>query len=116
MMKKTAFELLIVLLCAFMLLGQCCFSNEKIGERVCRMPDSILREVDRAAQGGNFSCDKRTLFSRDFFQLHGRRLLLLIGIPDYLCASNSFMPVIVDEQGRWPTRHRHRDGSYRPGV
>jgi len=100
-MTKPVCEYLIIQLCVFLLLGQCCFSNREVETRVYTMPDSIVQEIGRAAQGGNFSCAKKTLFSRDFFELGDDRLLILLGIPDYLCASNSFMPVTVDDQGQW---------------
>lgn len=88
-------------LCVFFLRYPCCFSNQKVETRVYGMPDSIVQAIDRAVQGGNFSCDKKVLFSKDFFELADRRLLILVGIPDYLCASNSFMPVTTDDQGKW---------------
>jgi hypothetical protein len=70
-------------------------------EKVFRMPGSILQGIGHAVRDGDSSCDKKTLFSRDFFELADGRLLILVGIPDYLCASNSFMPVTVDDKGRW---------------
>jgi len=65
------------------------------------MPGSILQVIKQAARDGNFSCNKRVLSSLDFFELADGRLLILVGIPDYLCASNSFMPVTVDDKGQW---------------
>jgi len=88
-------------LCVFFLRYPCCFSKQKVETRVYKMPDSIVRAIGQAVQGGNFSCAKKVLFSRDFFALADGRLLILIGLPDYLCASNSFMPVTVDSHGQW---------------
>jgi hypothetical protein len=65
------------------------------------MPGSILQGIERAVRDGNFSCERKTLFSGNFFELDDKRLLLLLGIPDYLCASNSFVPVVVDDRGEW---------------
>ncbi len=101
MMEKNGYRLLLILSCVFLTLGQCCFSNQKVETRVYNMPDSIVQAIGRAVQDGNFSCAKKTLFSRDYFQLDDERLLILVGIPDYLCASNSFMPVVADGQGKW---------------
>jgi hypothetical protein len=75
--------------------------TSELKERTYRMPGSILQAIRKAVQDGNFSCDKKSLLSRDFFELKDKRLLVLIGIPDYLCASNSFLPVTVDDQGKW---------------
>lgn len=72
-------------------------------ERVYSMPSSILQNIKQAVQDSDFSCEKKTFFSRHFFELADGRLLILIGIPDYLCASNSFLPVAVDDQGQWQT-------------
>lgn len=94
-------KLLLILSSLFLLLGQCCFSNQKVDTRAFFLPDSILREIERAVQAGNFSCAEKTLFSRSFFALDDERLLILIGIPDYLCSSNSFLPVVADGQGGW---------------
>jgi hypothetical protein len=100
-MKKPDRRFLLIPLCIFFLRYPCCFSNQKVETRVYNMPDSIVQEIDRAVRDGNFSCEKKVLFSRDFFALADQRLLILIGIPDYLCASNSFMPVTIDDQGKW---------------
>jgi hypothetical protein len=100
-MIKPDRRFLLIPLCMFFLRYPCCFSNQKVETRVYRMPDSIVQAIDRAVRGGNFSCDRKELFSRDFFELADGRLLILVGIPDYLCASNSFMPVTVDDRGQW---------------
>jgi hypothetical protein len=99
-------------LCIVFSLCQCCFSNNGTTElkgRIYGMPSSILQNINQAIQDGNFSCEKKVLFSRNFFELNDKRLLILVGIPDYFCASNSFMPVTVDDQGKW------RAGSIIPG-
>ncbi len=103
-MKKPDRRFLLIPLCVFLFRYPCCFSNEvrvEPEERTCSMPASILQGIRLAVRDGNFSCDKKVLFSRDFFELADQRLLVLIGIPDYLCASNSFMPVTVDSRGQW---------------
>ncbi len=97
-MVKTDRRFLLIPLCVFFFQYPCCFSPK---ETTYSIPNSILQEIDRAVDDGNFSCDKKALFSRNFFSLNDERLLILIGIPDYLCASNSFMPVVVDDQGKW---------------
>lgn len=78
-------------------------------ERIYRLPGSILRNIHQAVQDGDFSCERKVLFSRHFFELADGRLLILLGIPDYLCAANSFMPVTVDDRGHW------RAGAIMPG-
>jgi len=103
-MTKPDRRLLLIPLCVFFFQYPCCFSNEvKIEpeERTTSMPGSFLLAIDQAIRNGNFSCDKKELFSRHFFELADGRLLILAGIPDYLCASNSFMPVTVDDRGQW---------------
>jgi hypothetical protein len=94
----------LVQLCVLFALCQGCVSNSETNgakENTFRMPGSLLQVIRQAVRNGNFSCDKKVLSSRDFFELPDGRLLILVGIPDYLCASNSFMPVIVDSRGRW---------------
>jgi hypothetical protein len=95
-----------ILLCIVFSLCQGCGSNKEAmeeKERVYSMPSSIWQNIKQAVQDSDFSCEKKTLFSRHFFELADQRLLILIGIPDYLCASNSFLPVAVDDQGQWQT-------------
>ena len=90
--------------CVFLLLCLGFFPNSgatELKERIFPMPSSILQSIRQAIRDGNFSCGKKALFCRNFFELKDGRLLILVGVPDYLCASNSFMPVTVDDQGRW---------------
>lgn len=103
-MKKLGHRFLLIPLCVFIFQYPCCFSNEvriEPKERTYNMPGSLLQNIDQAIQDGNFSCAKKVLFSRNYFELNDKRLLILLGIPDYLCASNSFLPVTVDDQGNW---------------
>lgn len=83
---------------------QSCWPNNEATERqerIYSVPGSILQKIKQTIQDSNFSCEKKVLFSRHFFELADTRLLILIGIPDYLCASNSFLPATVDDQGQW---------------
>lgn len=100
-------------LCILLSLCPGCVPNSgtaELKERVYRIPSSLLQHIRKAVQDSNSPCNRKLLFSRDFFELNDKRLLILVGIPDYLCNSNSFMPVSVDDQGDW------RSGAVVPGA
>lgn len=106
-MKRLAKFSALFVLCMF------CTSNDRrveLLERVYRMPAPLLKSIRQAVQESGSQCKRKLLFSRDFFELTDKRLLILIGIPDYLCKSNSFMPVSVDDRGDW------RAGALVPGA
>jgi len=71
-----------------------------------RLPNSILKKMREKMKGDGWGeygdkGDKIEIFSNHFFNLENNKLLLLLGISDYLCYSNKFIPVTVDYQGKW---------------
>ncbi len=74
--------------------------------RVYRLPNTILKQLtDNMKEGDWGGCGDKgesiEIFSNHFFNLENNKLLLLLGISDYLCSSNTFMPVMVDYHGKW---------------
>jgi hypothetical protein len=74
--------------------------------RFSRLPNTILKKItEKMKEGGWGGCgdkgDKIEIFSNHFFNLENNKLLLLLGISDYLCDFNTFIPVTVDYQGKW---------------
>ena len=73
--------------------------------RVYRLPNTILKKITDKMKGGDWGCgengDKIEIFSNHFFNLDNNKLLLLLGISEYLCGSNTFIPVTVDYHGKW---------------
>ena len=74
--------------------------------QVYRLPNTIIKQIieqmKKAHWGGcGDTEDKIAIFSNHFFNLETQQLLLLLGISDYFCGSNTFIPVTVNERGKW---------------
>lgn len=81
------------------------------GGRELRLPESIVAKLkSKEEANAGFNCQGNPqLFSSHYFDLEKEGLLLLLGIPDYLCATNTFLPVLVTPDGRW------QSGDFLPG-
>ncbi|MBF0528413.1 MAG: hypothetical protein HQK55_03915 [Deltaproteobacteria bacterium] len=79
--------------------------------QVFLLPADIQEQIrGRLISSGN-NRDQAPLFSNDFFELSPDRLLLFLGLTDYLSDfSNTFLSVLVDKSGKWST------GLYLPGA
>lgn len=71
---------------------------------VISLPSDIAQELrDRNSPGQRGSCHESNIFIHGFEYLDARldKLIWFLGAPDYLCATNSFVSVIVDSSGNW---------------
>lgn len=72
-------------------------------ELVYQLPDYILEKIKKRLKDSNRVCDNQSeIFSDRFYELENQKLLVFLGISDYLCTlSNSFIAVVVDCSGKW---------------
>ena len=72
--------------------------------QVYNMPAALVNRLKTETlqrQRGDCEQKKREFSTHQFYALNHNKLLLLVGLPDYLCHASSFMPVVVDSTGNW---------------
>ena len=67
-----------------------------------KLPEQIIKKIINQAKETGWPCSaKAAIILYDLYSIGNDKVLLLLGAPDYLCNSNSFLPVILDSQGTW---------------
>lgn len=71
--------------------------------RVVSLPAHIAETLRQRNRGGRGGCPTSSIFVHGFRYLgiHLDRTMWFLGAPDYLCGTNSFVPVIVSSSGEW---------------
>lgn len=90
----------------FCIVGALAQSGERSFEenKVSTLPSDIAKKLrDRNTPGERYSCNESNIFVHGFeyLDLSLHRLIWFLGAPDYLCETNSFIPVILDGNGTW---------------
>ena len=72
---------------------------------VVSLPPAIAETLRAQNSGGRDGCAVSNIFVHGFHFLDTRfdRTLWFLGAPDYLCETNSFLPVIATRDGEWTT-------------
>ncbi len=94
-------------------------SRQKV---VVSLPSSIAQALRERNRGGRGGCPESNIFVHGFRYLGDRldRAIWFLGAPDYLCSTNSFMPVIATSDGKWmagqAAEEDSQGGRMLPGV
>ncbi len=68
------------------------------------LPIALQQQLKLATEQlrkGECDDEKQPLSSELFYSLPTGELLILMGLPSYMCHIGSFMPIMVDHQGHW---------------
>ncbi|MCK4838838.1 MAG: hypothetical protein KAS94_08535 [Desulfobulbaceae bacterium] len=95
-----------VLLKAFLLLLitvlTCKAASAQPTDQHYKLPERIIKKIINQAKETGWPCSaKAAITLYDLYSINNDKVLLLLGAPDYLCNSNSFLPVILDAKGTW---------------
>jgi hypothetical protein len=98
----------LVLILVFIITDSASISGEYLGKEAepnhvfYDLPGAVAERIKQEMSHGFSGCDNKIiLYSDQFFDMDGKGLLVLLGISDYLCNSNSFIPVKIDTTGKW---------------
>lgn len=94
--------LLITVLLLLTTVFTCKAASSQFTDKSCKLPDHIIEKIINQAQDSAWTCSKKAEIKLyDLYSIGNDKVLLLLGAPDYLCGSNSFLPVTLDTKGRW---------------
>jgi len=81
----------------------CCYHVHS--DTLTRIDPNYTNQIQQYASFNGWPCGDKghpaEIIYDQYFTLGDGSLLVFIEIPDYLCSSNSFMPVLVDNEGNW---------------
>jgi hypothetical protein len=102
MTSKNSGALGFILLLVCMVEQHCLAETDSAAIRLPADLIQLLRDRNEGSEYGDCTLKEYArLYVHSFHSIDDERLLWLIGAPDYMCDSNSFFPVIVDDQGQW---------------